>query len=306
MNFWWVNHRQTFKYENSGNYIWSPKKNSNGGNNHFYNNMTLARSGDYIISYADQQIKAIGVITEDAIEGHKPEEFSVVGENWEQIGWYIPVMWNNLDSPIRVKDIFIEISHLFPEKYSPINPEGNGNQVCYLAEISFDLYKEIYQRSKDLNNDFSFLHQIKKQLVEKKELKNINETCRSETEKQQLILARKGQGEFRRKIIRQERRCRITGLDNPKLLIASHIKPWRYSDNTERLDKFNGFLLSPHIDRLFDGNLISFSNNGDLLIYSDEARQALTQWGIDPVMNVGRFTIEQQQYLDFHRDLCQR
>ena len=47
-------------------------------------------------------------------------------------------------------------------------------------------------------------------------------------------------------------RCAVTGLDLPLLLRASHIKPWRDSDNRERLDPYNGLLLSPSYDAAFD------------------------------------------------------
>ena len=62
--------------------------------------------------------------------------------------------------------------------------------------------------------------------------------------------------------------CIITGITIKKLLIASHIKPWAVSDNHERLSEDNGLLLSPTFDRLFDGGLITFSDDGALYISS--------------------------------------
>ncbi len=59
-----------------------------------------------------------------------------------------------------------------------------------------------------------------------------------------------------------EQRCRITGVDRPEHLRASHSKPWRDSDNAERLDGENGLLLTPSIDHLFDRGFIS-SRRGD-------------------------------------------
>ena len=58
----------------------------------------------------------------------------------------------------------------------------------------------------------------------------------SETERQELIKARVGQGQFRKKVLQKyESRCIITGIDNPRLLLASHIKPWAVSSNAENL-----------------------------------------------------------------------
>ena len=73
-----------------------------------------------------------------------------------------------------------------------------------------------------------------------------------ETERQALILARRGQGQFRANVLTIERACRVTKVERPEHLIASHTKPWRYSSNEERLDGENGFLLTPTIDHLFD------------------------------------------------------
>ncbi|MFE8730531.1 HNH endonuclease, partial [Aeromonas hydrophila] len=80
------------------------------------------------------------------------------------------------------------------------------------------------------------------------------------TEKQQLVKSRRGQGIFRANLEKVELACRVTGVTNTALLIASHIKPWsRCANNAERLDGNNGLLLSPHIDKLFDRGWITFS-----------------------------------------------
>ncbi|MGL6368915.1 HNH endonuclease [Aeromonas hydrophila] len=85
------------------------------------------------------------------------------------------------------------------------------------------------------------------------------------TEKLQLTNARISQGNFRRDLEKIEPKCRVTGVSNKALLIASHIKTWSESDNAEHLDGNNGLLLSPHIDKLFDRGWITFTDAGDLL-----------------------------------------
>ena len=85
-------------------------------------------------------------------------------------------------------------------------------------------------------------------------------------------------------------------------LRASHIKPWRVSDDFEKLDGNNGLLLAPHIDHLFDGGWISFSDNGDLLVSSRLSDELLASWQIPAVSNVGAFNESQCQYLGFHRE----
>lgn len=87
----------------------------------------------------------------------------------------------------------------------------------------------------------------------------------TQTEKQQLTKARIGQGAFRESQIAMWGKCCVTGCSFVSVLRASHIKPWRDSTNAERLDKFNGLLLSPNLDALFDKGLITFSDSGDVL-----------------------------------------
>lgn len=93
-----------------------------------------------------------------------------------------------------------------------------------------------------------------------------NDPGLSPTEKMQLAAARIGQGLFRRNLITGWGICAITGVADARLLIASHIKPWRVSSNQERLDSNNGLLLTPTYDKLFDRKLISFDDDKRMLL----------------------------------------
>lgn len=80
-----------------------------------------------------------------------------------------------------------------------------------------------------------------------------------ETEKARLVLARVGQGQFRKDLLTNfKNTCPLTGIKHSSLLVASHIKPWRECSNIERLDARNGLLLSSLMDRLFDRYFITF------------------------------------------------
>jgi predicted restriction endonuclease len=100
-----------------------------------------------------------------------------------------------------------------------------------------------------------------------------------------------------------EDHCRITGVSNIKHLRASHIKPWAASDNDEKLDGFNGLLLSPHVDHLFDRGFISFKDSGDVLVSKELNPKVLQQWSIHSNQNVGTFRPNQCQYLEYHREV---
>ena len=123
-----------------------------------------------------------------------------------------------------------------------------------------------------------------------------------ELEKIQLIKARRGQGTFVGQVRRIEKQCRITGLSPREHLRASHIKPWRFSSPSEKLDGNNGLLLSPHVDHLFDRGYISFTDDGDLLVSRQITNNEIwNAWNINPKMNVGSFSAKQAVYLKFHR-----
>lgn len=87
------------------------------------------------------------------------------------------------------------------------------------------------------------------------------------TEAVRLVVQRVGQDIFRSSLIGYwNGKCAVTGLDVVEVLRASHIKPWADCENdAERLDVFNGLLLAPHLDALFDRGLVTFSDEGQLL-----------------------------------------
>ncbi len=129
-----------------------------------------------------------------------------------------------------------------------------------------------------------------------------NRTDIGETEKAQLVNARRGQGVFRRNLRNYEKYCRLTGIDQVEHLRASHIKPWRVSSDFQKLDGNNGLLLSPHIDHLFDQGYISFRDSGGLLVSRLLAKQVLSTWRISEDQRCGPFRAEQLPYLAYHRE----
>ena len=112
-----------------------------------------------------------------------------------------------------------------------------------------------------------------------------------------------GQDIFRNALIAfWQGRCAVTGLAVVPLLRASHIKPWAACvNNEERLDVFNGFLLAPHLDALFDGGWITFDDAGRLVkspLLDDAAAQLL---GITCEMKLVCMAEEHLDYLEYHR-----
>lgn len=123
------------------------------------------------------------------------------------------------------------------------------------------------------------------------------------TEAERLVVQRVGQQLFRNALLDYwQGRCCVTGLDVVPLLRASHIKPWaKCASDQERLDVFNGLLLAPHLDALFDGGWISFSDQGDLLISRQLNAKAHKQLGIELSWSIPNLTVTHLSYLAHHR-----
>ncbi|MBB2998292.1 hypothetical protein FHX57_000605 [Paraburkholderia tropica] len=123
------------------------------------------------------------------------------------------------------------------------------------------------------------------------------------TEAERLVVQRVGQGMYRNALMDYwQGHCCVTGLAVPTLLRASHIKPWAKCQNDdERLDVFNGFLLAPHVDALFDGGWISFSDQGNLIVSDSLPFAAKTQLGVSPEWTIHNLKPAHASYLKFHR-----
>lgn len=122
----------------------------------------------------------------------------------------------------------------------------------------------------------------------------------STTERDALTQARIGQGPFRIALLKYWGSCAVTGISEPTVLRASHIKPWRSSSNQERLDPFNGLLLAAHIDALFDVGLVSFEVDGQIRLSPLLAEEDLRLLGIQPTMRLRHVAMEHQAYLQLH------
>ncbi|HHK6002353.1 MULTISPECIES: HNH endonuclease [Neisseria] len=121
------------------------------------------------------------------------------------------------------------------------------------------------------------------------------------TEIETLIKARQGQGSFRQKLLKLYPSCPLTGLDIEPLLIASHIKPWSVCDDNERLCRFNGLMLAPNIDRLFDNGLITFDTDGTIKISPTIDSENQKRLGISPDMKL-KIRPESEKYFEYHRN----
>lgn len=124
------------------------------------------------------------------------------------------------------------------------------------------------------------------------------------TERKGLITTRVGHGAYRKSILhRWKYRCAVTNYTRTEVLIASHIVPWKDSTNIERLDVDNGILLSPTYDALFDKNLISFEDNGKIILSKEIENSNYQKIGITGKERILSFSSSNHYYLERHRKL---
>ena len=272
--------------------------------------------GDIVFSFFDTRIFAIGIAASYCRESPKPLEFGGVGMNWEDVGWKIDVNFIEMENKLRPKDHMGVLRGVLPDRYSPLQASGNGNQGVYLTEVRPNLAQALIgligRQASDLNQATAALPFVQPR-TETADMEvwehHIEQTIENtdalaEIDRQSLIIARRGKGLFKERVMRIERFCRVTKVDRIEHLRASHCKPWRDSDNEERLNGENGLLLTPSIDHLFDRGFISFEDAGRLIISPVAHTDSLRRMGIEteqPV-NVGIFSEGQRAFLDYHRN----
>jgi putative restriction endonuclease len=310
MNYWWVNQNQTFQQEFNGGYMWSPKRNKNGARNQFYENMLLVRPGDLVFSFNKTRIPAIGQILSVARESPKPDEFGNAGAYWNSDGWRVDVEYQPIGNAIRPKDLIEQIRPTLPERYSPLQKNGDGLQSVYLAHVPDEMADVLLG---NMHDEASWtVHKFSSRLKDYDLVEGTADRIEAEyfarsdvqkTEKVEFRKSRRGQGLFRKRVMIIEPTCRVTGVVNPGLLNASHMKPWAHCNtNDERLDGNNGLMLTPTIDHLFDKGFISFDNDGNLLFSKHLTAGDKALLNLDARMEAAPFSNEQISYLNYHRE----
>jgi hypothetical protein len=122
-----------------------------------------------------------------------------------------------------------------------------------------------------------------------------------ETDRELITKARIGQNNFRNQLIKIWGKCSVTAVENLDFLSASHIKPWKESDNSERLSPYNGLLLNPALDRAFDRGFISFNKtSGKIIISQNLSREDAEKMAINENLKLRKIYSGNYEFLDYH------
>lgn len=176
------------------------------------------------------------------------------------------------------------------EKYYPNAKKSDSWQEGLRGVLYRDIGKKFQriEKSTFAPIDYNIINLIPKDLRE------------GVTEKNAWVKVRVLQQKYREKLLKELKFCPVTKISDKRLLIASHIKPWSMSDDTEKTDVMNGFILSPLYDRLFDTGLITFSADKKMHISSTVSETTKKSLGLYEHIIPDLPVDGRETYLEFH------
>ncbi|MBD3339546.1 MAG: hypothetical protein GF353_10580 [Candidatus Lokiarchaeota archaeon] len=224
--------------------------------------------------------------------------------------------WDNEDYPEYSK---------IPSKNGYYNPSEDHSKISsIISEFHFEFIEKVSKKYEKLNKKSQlkytpellyYLEAVFEEDIPKpgydsfspsnpiQEIEDYRESYNtlSETERETVVQSRVGQGRFRSKLIKYWRECAVSSCQPIEILNSSHIKPWRDSNNKERLDVYNGLLLIPNLDSLFDKGLITFDGNGNIIISDLLEKSDREKLGIKSKMRLKKIEEPHKKYLAYHR-----
>ncbi|MDI1361961.1 HNH endonuclease [Methylotenera sp.] len=212
------------------------------------------------------------------------------------------IVWFEIDDQNQIEGPRIYINSA--SKYYKLIRTLSLPNVCHLsmmklvaADKSVIYYLRLFTNYMDIFGSTLHPNEIESAIEE------VESQDLTQAEKLQVIKARIGQGKYRSNLLRECQFCPVTLIDDEKLLIASHIKPWTKSSTKEKFDSKNGFMLSPTIDYMFDSGLITFADDKRILISPWISASNVEKLNLTPNLVIDLLPIAgRENYLKYHRD----
>lgn len=234
----------------------------------------------------------------------------------------LPLLWAERMAMIESLDdvifFYIDDQHQIAGPRGYINSSDDGYQI--IRKIALPLVSYVYVEKVGLESDPLYYWKLfvdfdaiweKKNgpLVlhygkAKEEEAKPKESKKDEARKKEIIRAREGQGKYREQLLEQCRFCPITMISDDRLLIASHIKPWAASTDEEKIDPYNGFMLSPLFDKLFDRGFITFTEKRHVILSDFITPYTWKQINIKNGAFIKALPMDEKriEYLKFHHE----
>ncbi len=183
------------------------------------------------------------------------------------------------------------VSYIYAEKV------GNEKAPLFYWKLFVD-FDAIWQRKSD---PLVFTYGKSKDKAEPTKTPN---NKKEEENKKIVRQAREGQGKYREQLLEQCHFCPVTMISDERLLIASHIKPWAALNDTEKIDPYNGYMLSPMIDKLFDRGFITFTDSRHIVLSEFISPYTWKQIGLknDTFYKALQMDDKRIEYLKFHHE----
>lgn len=225
----------------------------------------------------------------------------------------LPNLWNERKSKIDALPERIDFEVIEQIQIAGPRIYVNSNDSAYklirelsLPNITFISVIKLLDENGKLNYYFrlfaDYFGEAEHPYTIEKEEELIAETVEDKLEKTQLYRARVGQGEYRKNLLALCPFCPITLISDDRLLIASHIKPWVASNDIEKIDPLNGFMLTPTFDRLFDRGFLSFTDDKKTILSPFLSNMTYSKIGISDNKIISHLPIDGREgYLEYHR-----
>jgi len=295
MAYWWVNQGKTDREERAGGYLWAPLKDAAGHDRETYKTMERVQAGDIVFSYVDRSIISVAVATAAAVVAPRPVASGTPGELVPTSGRKVDVCYTDLQLPLALSGVVKQLRPLLPSKYSPLDQNGNGAEG-YLYTLPARAGTFLLDKASATQPMGEAATDVIGEAVAR--------AVPDQTQRMAIVQSRIGQGQFRADVLQHwGHRCAVTSCALPDMLRASHIKPWRDSNNVERLDANNGLALVPNLDAAFDRGLITFEDIGDIKLSPHFSPADAKLLGIDTGQHLVRVRVrnEHLSYLAYHR-----
>lgn len=273
----------TFNTESDFNFFIENTMKARGGYYYFPNLAMNCPTNTLVLFQYDGMIRAIGILIDT-------EKKPVVDERGIKYSGYYKFDIETLKYLQKPIDKF-----QFKIVYPAFKSFSQTKQIIPLEYL--ETIKELLQQTNP--NLFVDAHELTKTITNiEAEIDNNHFEGKV---KEALIKVRINQSVFRENLLHRYGKCCICGINNPTLLIASHIKPWKDSEPNEKLDVNNGFLLCANHDKLFDSGLISFDDSGKIMISNQVSISDRILLNISENMKI-TLNEKNRKYLYFHRN----
>ncbi|OBT16229.1 hypothetical protein A9266_20010 [Vibrio tasmaniensis] len=300
MAYYWVNLGDSFEEVKKFNFLWAPSHTFTSGGaktvSAGWKHVPHVKKDDVIICHEDKHVIYIAQATSDAYSSPRPENRTF--DKWKKDGFKIDVKLIVLDIPVNNAEFKYDVLERFNEQCSPKLFGSNAQATqSYLVSIP-DAVAAIILGC--VGNEAAEITSPTSNSKSNRRPKKAD----IERERQAIVKSRIGQGQFRKDVLDLwNHTCPITQVNMPELLIASHILSWQLSNNEEKVDEYNGFPLAPNVDKLFDKGLISFTDDGDLLVSPSLDIDILNSMGISSQAKIEGLYPEHAHYLKRHREV---